>query len=62
MKKTKADKAFDKMATALAEYIESLGGKALVLGGTGVWQEPGDGKYNYWIRFKVTGKMPKERK
>ena len=65
-RKTKQDRvtdaAFDSMARALGRYIKCLGGSALVVSGTGVGKNPGSLKYNYFIQFDITGKMPTKKR
>ena len=43
---------------ALAKYIKSIGGSAVLVGGISIGQEWDWAKYNYFVRIKVTGKIP----
>lgn len=46
----------DKLLRAVAEYIESIGGKAIVIGGIGIQQWPEDRAMTYRLTIKFTGK------
>ena len=43
----------------VADYIESIGGKAVVIGGTRIRQ--GYPKYNFTLEVDFTGKSPKAK-
>lgn len=60
-KKLDSHTAFDAMARALAAYIESMGGKAVVVGGVSVGKMAGSLDYNYFVQINVTGKMPNKK-
>jgi len=57
-KETAEEKAFDKMARAIGEYIKAMGGSAVVVGGTSIEQHE---KFKYTLRVDVTGKPPTQR-
>ena len=61
MKQKKSDKVYNNMAKAVAEYIMSMGGSAIVIGGVAIGKDPSSLKYNYFIQIKITGKMPTKR-
>ncbi len=52
---------FTTFAKAIAKYIKSIGGSALVVGGVKIGQEFGALKYNYYIQIGITGKPPKSK-
>lgn len=57
----KNNKAFDEMANAIANYIKSMGGTAVVVGSVGMGKEVGALKFNYFIKINITGKMPTKK-
>ena len=61
MKLDKRDCTFNRMASSLIKYIETLGGTALVVGGIKIGQEIGALKFNYFIQIGITGKMPTKK-
>ncbi len=64
MKLKKLDKsasAFDKMALAIAKYIETMDGTAVIVGGVGIGQDIAARKFNYFIKVGITGKMPTKK-
>ena len=51
---------YDNLLHAVADYVESIGGKAVVVGGVQIthWGDlPGE-KLNYRVSVKCTGKRP----
>lgn len=50
---------FEEMMREVAKYIETHGGKALVMGGISVEKRP-PLKHNYTLRIDFTGKPPKK--
>ena len=48
----------DALYRAVADYIESKGGTAIVIGGIQTIKWPTDAKYNYTLGIKITGKHP----
>lgn len=48
----------DKFYTAAVAYIESIGGSAIVIGGTEIMQYPSDFKFNYRLCVRITGRKP----
>lgn len=61
MKKKSNRPEFDKMCMAIAEYIKSMGGSAVVVGNVGIGQEVGALKFNYFIKVGITGKIPTKK-
>jgi hypothetical protein len=55
--KKKVDK-YMVLYKAIAKYIESVGGTAVVVGGIKIGQEWGARKFNYFIQIPITGVMP----
>lgn len=56
-----SERAFEKMAIAIAKYIKTMGGTAVIVGGVGVGKEIDALKHNYFIKIGITGKMPTEK-
>lgn len=54
----KSGAAFDKMAIAIGEYIKTMGGTAVVVGGVSIGQEIGSLRHNYFIKVGITGSIP----
>lgn len=52
------DKVFKEMAYSLGKYIESLGGTAVVIGGTSSGKEVNSPKNKYFIKIGIVGKRP----
>ena len=52
---------FTPFAKAVAKYIKSMGGSAVVVGGVQIEQEFGSLKYNYFIRIGITGIKPTKK-
>ena len=50
--------AISRLYRAVLRYVESKGGKLLVIGGIQVQRWPEDGEYNFRIAVKCTGSMP----
>ena len=48
----------DKLLGAAANYIEAKGGKALVIGGIAIMQEPTDGEHRFSVVIRCTGRKP----
>ncbi len=48
---------YDKLLHAVADYVETIGGKAIVVGGIQVSHWPGE-ELNYRVSVKCTGKRP----
>lgn len=59
--KKKGKKEFEVMAKAVAGYIKSMGGTAVVVGGVSVGEDFGSRKYNYFIQIAITGMKPTEK-
>lgn len=53
-----ADKALRRLYDAAAAYVESRGGKLVVVGGVTVQQWPDDLKFNWTLGIRCTGKRP----
>lgn len=51
--------AFDKMAVAIGEYIETMGGSAAVIGGVSI--EEGNRKMKYTLRVQIVGAKPTKK-
>ena len=51
------NEAEDKLLHAVADYVASIGGKAIVVGGIQISHWPGE-KLNYRVSVKCTGKRP----
>ena len=50
--------ATDKLYAAVASYIKSRGGSAVVIGGISIIRWPGEQKYNFTLGVGITGKIP----
>ena len=57
----KTDRAFYKMAKAVAEYIKEMGGSAIVVGDVSVGKREGSRKFNHFIQINFTGKAPTKK-
>lgn len=57
MKKKKD--ATDKLYKAVIEFIESKGGKVLIIGGVETQHFPEDNKFNFRLAIRFTGRKPK---
>lgn len=68
MKKPEHGKVFvhqkitDALYKAVADYVQAIGGSAMVIGGTEIQQYPDDPKYNYRLAIVITGKVPEKPK
>ncbi len=49
-----------KLYDAAIEYIESESGKVIVIGGIEIQHFPEDGKYNFRLAIKFTGRKPEK--
>lgn len=59
------DKDMDKLDAlygAAQEYIESIGGKVIVIGGTKIQTWPGSSKHKFTLAIEVSGKIPPKPK
>ena len=50
--------ATDKFYRAAANYVESIGGKAVVIGGTQIIQWPTDASGNFTLGIRIMGRRP----
>lgn len=57
-KRIKKD-ATDRLYRAVAAYLKSKGGMAIVVGGIQIIEWPSDQKYHFTVGIKVTGHKPK---
>lgn len=48
----------DVLYRAVADYVESVGGTVIVVGGIQCQQWPGDEPYQFTIAIKCTGRKP----
>lgn len=51
---------YEQLLQSAVKYIESKGGKAVVIGGVEVQQWLGDNKFNYRLAIKFSGRAPKK--
>ena len=56
--KFKRDKKLDRLYDAAADYIKSVGGTPVVIGGVSISQDPSALKFNFQLVINWTGKLP----
>lgn len=54
-------KAFDKMAKAVAAYVKSMGGSAVVVGPIGMGRDSDELRFNYYLKVHITGVQPTKK-
>lgn len=48
----------DRLYKAVQNYIESGGGKLVVVGGIGIQEWPGEGTYSFRVAIRCSGRKP----
>lgn len=59
---TRKEKAADRLLKAVAHYVETHNGKAIVVGGIEIITYPDDRKLNFRLSVRVTGRKPEKDK
>jgi hypothetical protein len=55
---TRKARATRRLQNEIARWVETFGGKALVIGGVQIMRFPDDLKFNYTIAIRCTGRVP----